>query len=113
MAKLESKLEQDLVDACADQGMSCLKLVEVGRKGFPDRTIMADMTPPVYVEVKRDAKHGLSPHQVERKEELEARGYTVLVLDRTDQIADIISHVRNKAPYMVQQNRVVVGLRHE
>jgi hypothetical protein len=79
MGKPEAKVENHLREgAIARQGM-CTKLIDVGRRGHPDRTLRFQGPKTIYVETK--AKDGrLEPWQDEYHKDLRSLGYVVLVL---------------------------------
>lgn len=48
----ESKVESHLVAGVEAMGGKCPKLVDIGRLGFPDRTVLLPKHPVIFVEMK-------------------------------------------------------------
>jgi hypothetical protein len=74
----ENAVENYLVAGVEAKGGRCPKLVDVGRKGFPDRTVLLDGEM-IFVETK--TKGGkLAPWQARYHKQLRALGFQVEVL---------------------------------
>lgn len=79
MSGLEKAAEDLLVEGVERLGGYCKKLVEVGKRGFPDRQIFLAGRKPT-VELKRESKGGLSPQQEEVIKQLNSTFCDVYVL---------------------------------
>ena len=85
---LEKHLEQQLKKAVEDAGGWCIKLVSPGLAGMPDRLcLMAGGA--VFVEVKQPGKHP-RPLQLRRMRQLQALGFTCLVVDGPERIKEVL-----------------------
>jgi hypothetical protein len=84
MTALERVLENQFVDIVEADGNLCLKLQQVGRVGFPDRTVIAGGNV-LFIEFKRSGKDKLRPGQVKGIAELRERGANVLVTHDLDE----------------------------
>ena len=80
-AKVEGHLRQETL---ARHGM-CSKLVDMGRRGHPDRTLLFPGAKPIYVETKVVGGR-LEPWQAEYHKDLRSLGYLVLVLWTISQV---------------------------
>ena len=85
----EKTIEQKLVKAVKAVGGIALKLTCPGWGGVPDRLILLPGGRLAFVEVKAPGKT-LRSLQVRRKGQLEALGFQVYVIDRPDQIPEIL-----------------------
>lgn len=85
---LEKHLEQQLKKAVEDAGGWCIKLVSPGTAGMPDRICLMN-SKIVFVEVK---KPGQSPRplQLRRMRQLQAHGFTTLVVDEPVKIKEVL-----------------------
>ena len=75
---LEKDIEARLVKECSKHGALCLKQNVVGRRGFPDRLIIAKNNRYIWVEVKTDTGK-LSEGQQTAIEKLREQGCEVYV----------------------------------
>jgi len=81
--------EQNLVQAVRRMGGLAPKFTSPGWAGAPDRLVLLPGGRLAFVEVKAPGKT-LRPLQVRRKGQLEALGFQVYVIDRPDQIPEIL-----------------------
>ena len=81
----ENTLEKYLVDRVTEAGGLCIKLVDQGRKGFPDRTVVWELGRVHFIELKT-LTGKLSPSQSRYIETLENKGCPVYVLRNRTQI---------------------------
>jgi len=85
----EKRIEMHLIRECKKRGWHCLKLVDVGRAGYPDRQIMQPDGAMWLCEVKRqDGK--LSKIQIHRIKQLRNLGFTVHVVYSKDDIDEVL-----------------------
>lgn len=75
----ESKLELKFVHACTDRGWVTLKLNVKGRRGWPDRLVIA-YSPRIRLVELKTSKGKLSPMQESVHEMLRLRGIRVYVI---------------------------------
>ena len=75
----EESVESYLVCRVKERGGEARKLVDLGRKGFPDRTCMFDNRHVFYVETKPPKGHEVYPWQARQHTKLRAMGYNVYV----------------------------------
>ena len=73
--------------------MWAVKFVSPGLAGVPDRLILSPGGKAVFVEVKAPGEK-LRPLQQKRKEQIEALGFPVYVLDSIDQIGGILDDIQ-------------------
>ena len=88
----EKLIEQNLVQAVRRMGGLAPKFISPGWAGAPDRLILLPGGRLAFVEVKALGKT-LRPLQVKRKGQLEALGFRVYVIDRPEQISEILHEV--------------------
>ena len=81
--------EQNLVQAVRRMGGLAPKFISPGWAGAPDRLVLLPGGRLAFVEVKAPGKT-LRPLQVRRKGQLEALGFRVYVIDRPEQIPEIL-----------------------
>ena len=81
--------EQNLVQAVRRMGGLAPKFTSPGWAGAPDRLVLLPGGRLAFVEVKAPGKT-LRPLQVRRKGQLEALGFRVYVIDRPEQIPEIL-----------------------
>jgi hypothetical protein len=87
---LESIVEKDLVDGVGEKGGLCCKLVDQGRRGFPDRTVLMPGSQVIFVETK--APNGkLQPWQKRYHVALRLLGFRVDVLWDRIGVLDFLS----------------------
>ena len=77
--------EKKLADWCHNNGILCLKLVQAGVRGFPDRTILPHGGPVMFIEMKAPGGGRLSYQQEKRIELLREQRYTVEVFETGDE----------------------------
>jgi hypothetical protein len=78
-AMLESRLQTYFVRKCKDAGVYAIKVVSVGRRGFPDVVVIIDGKVR-FVELKQELKGRLSFPQMRTIAEMEGAGGDVDVL---------------------------------
>lgn len=88
----EKEIEQALVKAVKARGGMCPKFTSPGMDGMPDRLVLLPQGRIGFVEVKAPGKKP-RPLQVHRHEELRNLGFQVFVLDRFEQIGEILDEV--------------------
>ena len=90
----EKEIEQALVRAVKSRGGMCPKLTSPGMDGMPDRLVLLPQGHMSFVEVKAPGKKP-RPLQIHRHEELRNLGFQVFVLDRFEQIGEILDEVQD------------------
>ena len=88
----EKEIEQALVKAVKARGGMCPKFTSPGMDGMPDRLVLLPQGRIGFVEVKAPEKKP-RPLQVHRHEKLRNLGFQVFVLDRFEQIGEILDEV--------------------
>lgn len=81
----EATIEAAIEWWCRSQRILCIKLADLGRRGFPDRTLILPGGQIVFVEIKAPGGT-LSYHQIAYHERLTARGQTVLIVHSLDEL---------------------------
>ena len=89
---LEKEIEQKLVRAVKVAGGICPKFVSPGMDGMPDRLILMPGGRMAFVELKAPGKKP-RPLQLHRHDQLRGLGYEVYVVDRPEQISEVIDAV--------------------
>lgn len=90
----EKEIEQALVKAVKARGGICPKLTSPGMDGMPDRMVLLPQGSISFVEVKAPGKKP-RPLQVHRHEELRNLGFQVVVLDRLEQIGEMLDEIQS------------------
>lgn len=90
----EKEIEQALVKAVKARGGMCPKLTSPGMDGMPDRMVLLPQGSMSFVEVKAPGKKP-RPLQVHRHEELRNLGFQVVVLDRLEQIGEMLDEIQS------------------
>lgn len=85
----ESKIEKDLCKEAKKRGWLPLKFTSPGRRGVPDRLILAEFGKAFFVEVKAPGKDTTS-NQDREIARYRALGHTVFVLDNLEDIDTIL-----------------------
>ena len=93
---LERDIEKKLVAAAKKADGMALKFVSPGWDGVPDRIILFPGGHMAFVEVKAPGRK-LRPIQEKRKEQIEAMGFKVHVLDGIEEIDKIIDEIGGEA----------------
>lgn len=88
----EKTIEKGLVKAVRAAGGICPKLVSPGTDGMPDRMVLMPGGRIGFVEVKAPGKKP-RPLQIRRCGQLSRLGFSVFVLDGTEQIPKILEEV--------------------
>ena len=91
---LEKHIEQNLVQAVRRMGGLAPKFISPGWAGAPDRLVLLPSGRLAFVEVKAPGMT-LRPLQVRRKGQLEALGFRVYVIDRSEQIGGVLDEIRS------------------
>lgn len=89
----ESAIERRLVTEAVKRGGFAPKFVSPGLDGVPDRLLLFPGGRLAFVEVKAPGKKP-RPLQRRRIEQLTALGFRVYVLDRKEQIGEILDEVQ-------------------
>ena len=89
----ESSIERRLVTEAIKRGGFAPKFVSPGLDGVPDRLLLFPGGRLAFVEVKAPGKKP-RPLQRRRIEQLTALGFRVCVLDRKEQIGEILDEVQ-------------------
>ena len=93
----ESKVEKALRIALESMGGRCDKFIVPGRRNVPDRLCTIPFTPMFLVETKTT---GLEPNDGQWREiyRFRSRGVFVFVVDREEQIPEVIGIATNSKP---------------
>lgn len=91
-AEPERDIERALAKKVEEIGGRCWKFTSPGRAGVPDRICLLRGGKVAFVEVKGPGKK-LRPLQRKRKDELEALGFRVHVLDTAERIDELIAEI--------------------
>jgi hypothetical protein len=90
----EREIERKLFNAVKAMGGFAPKFVSPGLDGMPDRIVLMPDGKIGFVEVKRqDLKY--RPLQLRRAEQLRELGFRVFLLDRPEQIGEIINEIQS------------------
>ena len=90
----EKEIEKKLIQAVKQAGGICPKLVSPGFDGMPDRIVLLPGGRMGFVEVKAPGKVP-RPLQEARHRMLRRLGFHVYVLDRAEQIIQILEGIEN------------------
>ena len=89
----ESEIEKYLVKRVKALGGEVRKVSWIGRRGAPDRLVMAPcdhFRAPVWVELKATGKK-TEPHQVREHARMRKMGQRVVVIDSIEQIEELLA----------------------
>ena len=89
---LEKQIEKKLVDAVRNAGGMCPKYVSPGMDGMPDRLVLMPGGRLAFVETKAPGKKP-RPLQLHRHAQLRALGFDVFVVDKPEQIGEVLREV--------------------
>ncbi len=89
----EKTIEQKLALAVNTLGGIPVKIMTCNFNGMPDRLILLPGGRLAFVEVKAHGKH-LRPLQLRRKQQLEALGFQVYVIDHPDKIGGVLDEIQ-------------------
>ena len=84
---IEKDIEKKLVALVKKHGGRCEKLVNIGCKGFPDRTVLLPNGKTIYVETKRPKGGKYSPMQDKWRDWLHALGHSYYRIKDVEQLA--------------------------
>lgn len=90
----EKNIETHLVRAVHRLGGLAPKFISPGWDGAPDRLILFPDGHMAFVELKAPGKT-LRPLQGKRKQQLEALGFRVYVIDDVEQIGGVLNEIRS------------------
>lgn len=94
MGKAEGSVEDYLVERVEARGGRCPKLVDLGRRGFPDRTALYPEEMPHFIETK-STNGEVKPWQKRYHDDLRSMGFLVFVIWTKDQVD---TYIANHAP---------------
>ena len=89
---LEKEIERKLVNAVRNAGGMCPKYVSPGMDGMPDRLVLMPGGRLAFVETKAPGKKP-RPLQLHRHAQLRALGFDVYVVDKPEQIGEVLKSV--------------------
>lgn len=88
----EIDIEKAFCDYAKSKGCRALKLIENGKRGFPDRSILCPGGRIFYIEFKRPGKkHEVSAGQIKTMSVLESLGFECHVCDDLDEAKNILN----------------------
>ena len=90
----ERAIEAKLVTAAKRHGGLAPKFVSPGFDGAPDRLVLLPGGRMAFIELKAPGKR-LRPLQARRRQQLEALGFRVFVIDSTEQIGGTLDEIRS------------------
>ena len=86
----EKELEKYLCRRVKEVGLICLKYSNANEAGYPDRVVLTPCDTVVWIELKSRGRRP-TPLQRRRHEQLEALGHIVWVIDRREQIDNLLN----------------------
>jgi len=89
----EKTIESKLKKAVLNRGGLCVKFVSPSFAGVPDRIILLPSGKFAFVETKAPGEE-MRPLQKRRKRQLEALGFKVYCLDKTEKIGDLLDEIQ-------------------
>ncbi|MDO4323205.1 MAG: VRR-NUC domain-containing protein [Lachnospiraceae bacterium] len=90
----EKAVEQKLTLMVKKRGGICPKFISPGFDGVPDRLVLLPKGRIAFIELKAEGKT-LRPLQVRRKRQLDALGFSVYCINRTEQIGGILDEIQS------------------
>ena len=90
----EREIERKLAQTVKSMGGICPKFTSPGFDGMPDRIMLIPGGKIGFVEVKRLGEK-FRPLQLRRAEQLRKLGFKVFLLDRAEQIGEIINEIQS------------------
>lgn len=90
----EKAVEQKLTLMVKKRGGICPKFISPGMDGVPDRLVLLPGGRIAFIELKAEGKT-LRPLQVRRKRQLDALGFSVYCINRTEQIGGILDEIQS------------------
>lgn len=85
----ETRIEKYLLSSCREHGVLCLKCTSPGRRGVPDRLLIAPSAT-FFVELKSSTGR-LSPQQHAMHEKIRRAGGVVHVINSLDGVDELIA----------------------
>jgi hypothetical protein len=89
----EAEVENYLREQIEARDGLCMKFIDPGQRGAPDRIVVLHGCPSYYVELKRPKMGKLWPRQVRYNDRLRARGQQVWVLWSKEDVDEFIAEV--------------------
>lgn len=91
--ELENKIENYLVEKCKKLDILCLKFTSPSLNGVPDRILISDNYPPIFVELKRENEKP-RPQQNHVINEFKKRNVEVYVIDTKQSVDKLINKIK-------------------
>lgn len=88
----EKEIEKKLILKVKKEGGICIKLVSPSFDGLPDRMVLLSNRKIGFIELKAPNKKP-RPLQIKRMNDLRKLGFKCFVVDRTEQIGDVINEI--------------------
>jgi len=88
----EKQLQDFTIKKANERGILAYKTVSVGRRGFPDLTLIGEGGVVWFVELKHpNGKGQLSNHQIKTIADLRAKGANVAVVSSTEEVIELLN----------------------
>jgi hypothetical protein len=101
---MEKAIEKRLVTEVEKRGGTAFKFISPGKRGVPDRLVVFAEGVSAFIELKDKGKKP-DPLQLKRIQELRDLGCQVFVIDRKEQIKEVLDEIQS-APIPESHNRV-------